>query len=126
MRNSIVIAEGSSDPFNFDYTAQDYIQRKTFYDPNRISTIPGTTLTFVNDDTVSHNISSGKRDTNARGGSPYVADGRIDSGDILPGKSWSVTIDEIGFIALFDKDYTYMTMDVVIFPDVESDILLGS
>ena len=33
----IRIAEGSSDPFNFDYTAQDYIQQKTFYDPNRIS-----------------------------------------------------------------------------------------
>jgi len=43
----------------------------------------------------------------------------------LPGKSWSITLDEIGFIALFDVDYPYMTMDVVVFPDVESDILKG-
>jgi len=119
----IHIAEGAAAPFSFDYTTQGYIQQNTLYTPNRVSTIPGTTLTFVNDDTVSHNISSGKRDTNSRGGSPYVPDGKIDSGDILPGKSWSVTVNDLGFIALFDQDYTYMTMDVVVFPDVESDIL---
>ena len=124
----IRIAEGASDPYNFDYTAQDYIQQKTFYTPNRVSTIPGTTITFVNDDTVSHSISSGKRDTNSRGGgtggvSPYIPDGKIASGDIQPGKSWSVTVDEIGFIALFDEDYPYMTIDVVVFPDVESDVI---
>lgn len=121
----IYIAEGAAEPFKLDYIAQDYIQQNTLYTPNRVSTIPGTTLTFVNDDTVSHSISSGKRDTNSRGGSPYTQDGRIVSGDILPGKSWSVTLDEIGFIALFDVDYPYMTMDVVVFPDVESDILKG-
>jgi len=119
----IHIAEGASEPQNFDFTAQGYILQNKFISPNRISTIPGTTLTFVNDDTVSHNISSGKRDTNSRAGSPYIPDGKIDSGDIMPGKSWSVTIDEIGFIALFDRDYTYITMDVVVFPDIESDIL---
>ena len=125
----IHIAEGAADPYGFDYTAQDYIQQKTLYTPNRVSTIPGTTLIFVNDDTASHNISSGKRDTNSRGGggttgvSPYIPDGKINSGDILPGKSWSVTLDDIGFIALFDQDYPYMTMDVVVFPDIESDIL---
>jgi len=119
----IHIAKGAAEPYNFDYTSQGYILQKTLYTPNRVSTIPGTTLTFVNDDTVSHSISSGKRDTNSRGGSPYIPDGRIASGDILPGKRWSVTLDEIGFIALFDKDYPYMTMDVVVFPDVESDIL---
>jgi len=122
----IHIAEGAAEPFKLDYTAQDYIQQNTLYTPNRVSTIPGTTLTFVNDDIFSHSISSGKRDTNSRGGSPYIPDGRIASGDILPGKSWSVTLDEIGFIALFDKDYPYMTMDVVVFPDVESDILSRS
>jgi len=119
----IHIAEGAAEPYKLDYVDQDYIQHNTLYTPNRVSTIPGTTLTFVNDDTFSHSISSGKRDTNSRGGSPYIPDGRIASGDILPGKSWSVTLDEIGFIALFDVDYPYMTIDVVVFPDVESDIL---
>jgi len=119
----IHIAEGSAAPYDLDYIAQDYIQQKSFYTPNRISTIPGTTMTFVNDDTASHSISSGKRDTNSRGASPYIPDGRIASGDILPGKSWSVTVNDIGFIALFDEDYPYMTLDVVVFPDIESDII---
>jgi plastocyanin len=123
----IYISEGSSKPYKFDYITQDNIQQKTFYSPNRVSTIPGTTITFVNDDIVSHSISSGKRDTNSRGGgagvSPYIFDGKIASGNILPGKSWSVTVNDIGFLALFDKDYPYMTLDVVVFPDIESDVL---
>jgi len=89
----IHIAEGAAAPYSFDYTTQGYIQQNTLYTPNRVSTIPGTTLTFVNDDTVSHNISSGKRDTNSRGGSPYVPDGKIDSGDILPGKKLECYIE---------------------------------
>jgi hypothetical protein len=119
----IHISKGAADPASFNYISQGYIQQKSFYSTDRISTIPGTTLTFINDDTVSHSISSGKRDTSSRGGSPNIIDGKIASGDILPGKKWSVTIDEIGFISLFDVDYPWMTMDVVVFPDIESDIL---
>ena len=122
----IHISKGSADPASFNYIAQDYIQQKSFYSTDRISTIPGTTLTFNNDDIVSHSISSGKRDTNSRGGSPNIADGKIASGDILPGKKWSITINEIGFISLFDVDYPWMTMDIVVFPDVDSDIIKRS
>jgi len=122
----IHISKGSADPASFNYIAQDYIQQKSFYSTDRISTIPGTTLTFINDDIVSHSISSGKRDTSSSGGSPNIADGKISSGDILPGKKWSVTINEIGFISLFDVDYPWMTMDVVVFPDVDSDIIKRS
>jgi plastocyanin len=121
----IHISKGASDPASFNYIAQGYIQQKSFYSTNRISTIPGTTLTFINDDTVSHNISSGKRDTSS-GGSPNIADGKIASGDILPGKKWSVTLDEIGFISLFDVDYPWMTIDVVVFPDIESGVIKKS
>ena len=121
----IHISKGAADPASFNYIAQGYIQQKSFYSTNRISTIPGTTLTFINDDTVSHSISSGKRDTSS-GGSPNIADGKITSGDILPGKKWSITLDEIGFTSLFDVDYPWMTMDVVVFPDVESDIIKSS
>jgi len=122
----IHISKGAADPASFNYIAQDYIQQKSFYSTDRISTIPGTTLTFINDDIVSHSISSGKRDTSSSGGSPNIADGKIASGDILPGKKWSVTINEIGFISLFDVDYPWMTMDVVVFPDVDSDIIKRS
>jgi plastocyanin len=123
----IHIVKGSANPYQFDYTKADSVQQKKFYSTDRVSTIPGTTITFINDDVVSHSISSGTRDTSSRGGgagvSPYIPDGKIVSGDILPGKSWSTTLDKIGFIALFDKDYPYMTLDVVVFPDVNSDII---
>jgi len=122
----IHISKGAADPASFNYIAQDYIQQKSFYSTDRISTIPGTTLTFINDDIVSHSISSGKRDTSSSGGSPNIVDGKIASGDILPGKKWSITINEIGFISLFDVDYPWMTMDVVVFPDVDSDIIKRS
>ena len=102
---------------------QDYIQQKEFLIPNRISTIPGVTLTFINEDAVSHSISSGHRDTTSGGGSPNIVDGRVTTGEIPPGQSRSITINEIGFYSLFDVDYPWMTMDVVVFPDVDSDIL---
>ena len=122
----IRIAEGSANPTDFSYISQGYIQQKEFLTPDRISTVPGITLTFINEDTVTHSISSGKRDTTSSGGSPNIPDGRITTGDIPPGQSRSVVIDEIGFYSLFDEEYPWMTMDVVVFPDVDSTILRPS
>ena len=122
----IIIAEGSANPADFDYISQDYIQQKEFLTPDRISTIPGMTLTFINEDLVSHSISSGHRDTTSSGGSPNTLDGRFTTGEIPPGQSRSITIDDIGFYSLFDVDYPWMTMDVVVFPDVDSDIIRRS
>ena len=54
--------------------------RARYLYPNRLTISPGTTLTFQNDDTVSHTIVSAKRDTNARGiGHDFrmFADGRV-------------------------------------------------
>ena len=119
----ILIAQGSADPGGFNYLDQGYILQKEILTPNRISTIPGVTLTFVNEDTVSHSISSGHRDTIGKGGSPNIVDGRVTTGEIPPGESRSFIIDEIGFYSLFDVDYPWITMDVVVFPDVDSDIL---
>jgi hypothetical protein len=121
----IHILKGSANPAEFNYIQSQFIPNLRFYSIDRASIVPGNTLTFINDDTVSHSISSGKRDTESHAGINIV-DGRITSGDILPGKKWSVTINEIGFISLFDVDYPWMTMDVVVFPDVKSDILKGS
>ena len=120
------IAKGSSNPTQFNYINPDNVQQKEFLIPNRVSTIPGITLTFTNDDSVSHSISSGKRDTTSRGGSPNIVDGRFTTGEIPPGQSRSITINQIGFYSLFDVDYPWMTMDVVVFPDIESDIIRRS
>ncbi len=120
----IHILKGSANPKEFSYIQKETGTQK-FYSIDRISTIPGNTLTFINDDTVSHSVSSGKRNTESRA-QIYDADGRIASGDIQPGKSWSTTINEIGFYALFDEDYPWMTIDVVVFPDIESGVLKKS
>jgi len=123
----IHILKYSGNPDQFNYIQKENIPNLRYYSVDRISTIPGTTLTFINDDTVSHSISSGKRDSGSGGrGGVNTADGKIASGDILPGKIWSVTINEIGFISLFDVNYPWMTMDVVVFPDIESTVLKSS
>jgi len=118
----IHILKGAANPKSFNYIQQEGVSSQRFYSIDRASIVPGKTLTFINDDTVSHSISTGKRDTESRAGI-YTADGRITSGDIQPGKSWSVAINEIGFYALFDEDYPWMTIDVVVFPDIESGVL---
>jgi plastocyanin len=120
------ISRGAANPADFNYISQGYVLQKEFLIPDRISTIPGVTLKFTNEDTVSHNISSGHRDTTSSGGSPNIADGRLSTGEILPGQSKNILIEQIGFYSLFDVDYPWMTMDVVVFPDVDSDIIRRS
>lgn len=120
----IHILKGSANPKEFNYIQKD-IQSERFYSLDRASLVPGNTLTFVNDDIVSHSVSSGTRDTGSHGG-VNIADGRITSGDIQPGKKWSVIINEIGFYSLFDESYPWMTMDVVVFPDIESGVIKKS
>ena len=121
----IHILKGSANSGEFKYFQNEGTLAKRFYSLDRVSIVPGKTLTFVNDDTVSHSISSGTRDTNSRGGI-NIQDNIIISGDILPGKSWSITMEKIGFTSLFDVDYPWMTIDVVVFPDIESGVLKKS
>ena len=121
----IHILKGSANLKEHNYIHQETVPSLRFYSLDRASIAPGSTLTFINDDTISHSVSSGKRNAGSSSGINTV-DGRITSGDILPGKKWSVTINEIGFYSLFDKDYPWMTMDVVVFPDVESGFIKKS
>jgi plastocyanin len=116
----IHILKGSSDQSHFNYNQQTGAGK--YYSIDRISTVPGKTITFINDDTVSHSISSGTRDTASRAGI-NTPDNMIASGNILPGKSWSVTMEKIGFYSLFDIDYPWMTIDTVVFPDMNSNVI---
>jgi hypothetical protein len=45
----------------------------------------------------------------------FDADDKISSGEILPGKSWSVIFEEPGFYRLFDEDYQWMDITVFVF-----------
>jgi len=103
--------------------------RARYLYPNRLTITPGTTITFQNDDTVSHSIVSAKRDTNARGiGHDFrmFADGRVSTGEIPPGESRSITITDRGFLFLVDLDYAWIRMDLVSFPEASESIVIRS
>jgi len=103
--------------------------RARYLYPNRLTVTPGTTITFQNDDTVSHSIVSAKRDTNARGiGHDFrmFADGRVATGEIPPGESRSITITDRGFLFLVDLDYAWIRMDLVSFPEASESIVIRS
>jgi len=129
-------AQNTSDPTRLSYFSQD-----------RISIEPGTTITIVNDDVVSHRIISGvilgsERDlpngkicsdidtTLPEGfsfidgaeanGCDFIIDNRIDTGIILPGKSFSITFNDLGFYRLIDPDYGWMGITAYVFPDSDN------
>jgi plastocyanin len=104
--------QSSTDSLRFRYYSQD-----------RISIKPGTTITIVNNDVVSHSVLSGT--ANHGRYDQFTADGKISTGEILPGKSINISLDKTGFYRLYDPDYQWMQMVVYIFPNVEGNVVLG-
>ena len=113
VREQATATQSPSDPLRLRYFSQD-----------RIAVVPGTTITIVNDDTVSHSIKSGKENYNDRY-NRYTADGRISTEAILPGKSIDITFTDAGFYRLYDPDYEWMGIVAYVFPNVDS-INLGT
>ncbi len=93
--------------------------RLNYFSQDRITIDPGTTITIVNDDEVSHSIISGKENYNDRN-IPFTPDGRISTGEIVPGESTSITFDDKGFYRLYDPDYTWMRIVAYVFPEVDN------
>lgn len=104
--------QSSTDSLKFRYFSQD-----------RISIDPGTTITIVNDDIVSHNILSGTKNNDRY--IQYTADGRISTGEILPGKLTNITLDEAGFYRLYDPNYQWMEITAYVFPNIKDNVILG-
>ncbi|MDH3610707.1 MAG: hypothetical protein OEM79_02980 [Nitrosopumilus sp.] len=104
---------GGSNPLVLGYFSED-----------RITIEPGTTITLVNDDSVSHSILSGKENYGDRH-DPFTPDGRISTVEIFPGESIDITFDELGFYRLYDPTYPWMKIVVYSFPDVDN-LILGS
>jgi len=92
--------------------------RLRYFSLDRISVEPGTTITIVNDDVVSHSVNSGteKSDRYVQ----FTPDGRISTGDIAPGESVNITFDDMGFYRLYDPDYQWMKIVAYVFPDSDS------
>jgi len=95
-----------------------------YFSQDRISVQPGTTITIVNDDIVPHNILSGTENYGSRY-DKYTSDGRISTGEILPGKSINVTLKDAGFYRLYDPNYQWMGIVAYVFPN-NDNLILGT
>jgi len=67
---------------------------------------PGTTVVWTNQNSVSHNINSGVQSESHN--KPNIPDGYMASGEILPGESFSFTINKLGFVRFFDTNYSWI------------------
>jgi len=124
-----------------------------YFSVDRVAIEPGTTVTFVNDDTVSHTIVSGtglgQYNRVSQGtfticntpaeelpegfsftpGRPdlkkcsFSLDGRINSGELSPGQSISVTFEDAGFYRLIDPEFPWVSLTVYSFPNVDSLVI---
>ena len=97
--------------------------RLRYFSMDRISVEPGSTITIVNDDVVSHSVLSGKENSDRY--IQYTADGRISTGEILPGESTTIKFDDSGFYRLYDPDYEWMGIVAYVFPASDS-LTLGN
>lgn len=122
--------------------------RLNYFSPTRLTIEPGTSVTFVNQDTVPHRIVSGTGlgssnrasqgavvicetpQKELRPGASFAAtgctfsfDGRIDSGIIEPGQSWTATFTDMGFYRIIDPSYPWMSIVVYSFPDTGSEVI---
>jgi len=121
--------------------------RANYFSPDRVSIVPGTSVTFFNDDDVAHRIVSGTGlGSNSRiqgemiicetpaeklpegfshksTSCAFTFDGRINSGTIEPGESWTGSFDDAGFYRIIDPDYPWMSIVVYSFPESSSEVI---
>jgi hypothetical protein len=95
--------------------------RLSYFSLDRITIEPGTTITFFNEDDVSHSLVSGLKHRDRH--DTFTPDGRITTAEILPGESINITFDEIGFYRLYDPTYPWMKIIAYVFPNSDSDII---
>jgi len=105
-------AQNTSDPTRLSYFSQD-----------RISVEPGTTITIINNDVVSHSIISGIKNNDRY--VPFTPDDRISTGEIAPGKSVDIIFDDMGFYRLYDPDYPWMRIIAYVFAEIENNLIFG-
>jgi plastocyanin len=123
----IHILKGSSNPKSQTYKEQIGGFLFNYFSENRISIISGGTVTFVNNDIVSHSLKSGiSNNYDKTFKQAFTADGKISSGDIKPGKSWSATFKEPGFYRIFDEKYQWMDATIFVSSDSSSKTIGSS
>lgn len=121
---TVKILKGSADPTKRTYTEQSQGFTFKYFSDARLTIPKGTTVTFVNEDTASHSLKSGTANYFAHNRS-FEPDGKFSSGEIQPGKSWTVTYDQAGFYRIFDENYQWMDMTVFVSTS-SSSVSLGT
>ena len=110
---TIKILKGAANPEEATYKTQIGGFKFNFVSEDRITIPPGETITFVNEDVVSHSLKSGTANYNSHK-KTFNADGIVSSGNISPGKSWTVKFDQRGFYRLFDPEYQHIDLTVFV------------
>ena len=106
----ISISPGSSLPQG-TATQQQFNQYNGYFVPETIQIAPGTPVIFINNDSTNHTILSGVNTQKI--GNPFTPDGKINSGPIAPGQTFTTTINDIGIIRLYDPQYTWMNEVII-------------
>lgn len=92
--DQVTITDGAWDPAN----------EATAYSPREINVAAGTTVTWSNEDSVLHTVTSGSSN-----GTVGTADGLFDSGDMLEGDTYSYTFDDAGTFEYYCLPHPWMT-----------------
>ena len=99
-------------------TQQTFNQYNSYYYPDTIQIVPGTPIIWVNNDSIEHTILSGV--STQKIGNPFTPDGKIASGKIAPGQTFSVIINGTGIIRYYDPQYTWMNGVIISQPPTQS------
>ena len=113
----ISINPGSSSPKG-TATQQTYNQYNTYYTPETVQIVPGTPIIWVNNDSIAHTIFSGV--STQRNDNPFAPDGKIASGKIAPGETFTVVVNDTGIIRFYDPQYTWMNGLIISMPPTSS------
>jgi plastocyanin len=79
-----------------------YIRNNTF-SPLELTVLPGTGITWVNDDTVAHSVKT-----------TGIHAGMFNSGEFIPTASWDYTFGEVGMFEFIDPNYPDMKGTIVV------------
>ncbi|MBK6968612.1 MAG: hypothetical protein IPH29_05715 [Candidatus Microthrix sp.] len=95
----MTIIKGAFDPANADRS----------YTPPTIKVAVGDKVTWSNEDTIFHTVTSGPSD-----GSKAEPDGKFDSGNIEAGDTFSYTFTEAGEFTYFCEPHPWMIGKVIV------------
>lgn len=115
-KHTVTIPKGAANP-TIDLTLQDV---GNWYDPGELTIRQGDTVTWVNDDTEPHTVTSGVGGgiQSVQTGKKGMPDGVFDSDFFGPGKSWSYTFENTGTFAYFCVIHPWMEAVVVVEPAI--------